>query len=97
VFDGTVGGDVEALGRLTEDDLRFLVGHPRHPGGLHAWLLGFRASPSLPARSASHTQPSPLKSINDNMFLALPRIPISLAQRCKHFEIGGDKKTKGAY
>ena len=25
VFDGTVGGDVEALGRLTEDDLRFLV------------------------------------------------------------------------
>lgn len=26
VFDGTVGGDVEALGRLTEDDLRFLFG-----------------------------------------------------------------------
>lgn len=27
VFDGTVGGDMEALGRLTEDDLRFLVRH----------------------------------------------------------------------
>ena len=26
VFEGTVGRDVEALGRLTEDDLRFLFG-----------------------------------------------------------------------
>ena len=26
VFEGTVGRDMEALGRLTEDDLRFLFG-----------------------------------------------------------------------
>jgi DNA repair protein RAD16 len=26
VFEGTVGRDAEALGRLTEDDLRFLFG-----------------------------------------------------------------------
>lgn len=26
VFEGTVGKDAEALGRLTEDDLRFLFG-----------------------------------------------------------------------
>ena len=26
VFEGTVGRDSEALGRLTEDDLRFLFG-----------------------------------------------------------------------
>jgi len=35
VFDGTVGGDVEALGRLTEDDLRFLVGE-----GSVGWVVG---------------------------------------------------------
>jgi hypothetical protein len=43
VFEGTVGRDAEALGRLTEDDLRFLFGES---GGFCCWCWGVETGQS---------------------------------------------------